>query len=374
MSVGKQIIDLTPILEAFEAQEGEVQHIIGATGQGKTYEATRRALQFLYSGYTVYTTWRLNLPDYYDEREHWWPVIRNIILFRSKFYKFNFKENWKYVNLDEYNFPEGDKNAGVFDTEKFARFLATRTDCIFMLDEGQDTFDSHQRAGKIARQSITRTRHMHKTLIIISQRAQAVDVNARGNVTYFYKCEKRQFPFLPTYFKVYRTEEIDEGNNYPIWIRHNSVGDIIWKAPVFHSAFARKRIYDAYDSWYMRKQMVRSQNLSLEAYQLNSIDKFKALFGNAFARKQKPQAEPPTVTEQAVEPEIPVSVAPEPIPELSTGYPQPVDKPLDSMVEFPHELSEASKGLKSETRTKQRAQAHGTLDLRKPRRIQAIQA
>lgn len=331
MEIGKRVIDLTRILEAFEAQEGEVQHIIGATGQGKTYEATRRALQFLYSGYTVYTTWRLNLPDYYDEREHLWPIIRNMLLFRKQFYRFNFKENWKYVDLDSFNFPEGDKNAGVFDTERFAKYLATRTDCIFMLDEGQDTFDSHQRAGKIARQSITRTRHMHKTLIIISQRAQAVDVNARGNVTYFYKCEKRQFPFLPSYFKVYRTEEIDEGNNYPIWIRHNSVGEVVWKADIFHAAFARKRIYDAYDSWYMRKQMVRSQSLDLEAFELGAGDKVKALFLNIFARRQKPS---PNIDSEHLN----SAGAPENEPlELSTDVDNSVDNSLDSVVELPHE-------------------------------------
>lgn len=284
--IGKRVIDVSSIIERFEAQEGEVQHIIGATGQGKTYEATRRALQFLYSGYVVYTTWRLNLPEYYDEREHIWPVIRNLLLFRKEFYRINLHQNWHYVDLDKYNYPDDDKkNAGVFDTERFAKFLASRTDCIFMLDEGQDTFDSHQRAGKIARQSITRTRHMHKTLIIISQRAQAVDVNARGNVTYFYKCEKTSWPFIPSYFRVYRTEQIDEHNNYPLWVRHNSVGDVTWEAQVWHSGFARKRIYNAYDSWYMRKQMVRSQNLKIDGFTLSGFDKFRALLRNMFTHK-----------------------------------------------------------------------------------------
>ena len=339
MEIGKRLIDLAPVLEAFEAQEGEVQHIIGATGQGKTYEATRRALNFLYSGYTVYTTWRLNLPDYYDEREHLWPIIRNILLFRKQFYRFKFNGedgNWKYVNLDDFNFPEGHKDAGVFDTERFAKYLASRTDCIFMLDEGQDTFDSHQRAGKIARQSITRTRHMHKTLIIISQRAQAVDVNARGNVTFFYKCEKRQFPFLPTYFKVYRTEEIDEGNNYPIWVRHNSVGEIVWKADVFHSGFARRRIYDAYDSWYMRKQMVRSQNLELEAFELRTGDKIKALFLNLFSRKQQP---PPNIDSEHLNA---AGTVEDEGGQLSTSFPHEAEKPLDSVLEYEHEEPEPS--------------------------------
>ena len=280
--IGKRIIDITDLIGLFEADEGEVQHIIGKTGQGKTYEATRRALKYLRQGNIVYTTWRLNLPDYFDERESFWKVLKNIILFKKTFFKFDYKKNWHFVNLDEYLDEEG-----IFDTEKFARFLASRTDCIFMLDEGQDTFDSHKRAGQIARQSITRTRHMHKTLIIISQRAQAVDVNARGNVTFFFKCECIKIPFLPKYFKVYITEDIDETNNHPIWVRHNSQGEVTWKAPVYYSAFGKKRVYDAYDSWYMRKQMIKSQEIHLEAYETNIFQKVQLLGKIIFKKKEK---------------------------------------------------------------------------------------
>src|SRR3989304_3467469 len=288
-SIGKRIVNISPFLDVFEAQEGEVQHIIGKTGQGKTYEATRRAAQFLYSGYTVYTTWRLNLPEYYDEREHFWPVVRNILTFRKHFYRFDLKNNWHYVNLDDYL----DKD-GIMDTEKLSMFLAKLTDCIFMLDEGQDVFDSHHRAGKIARQTITRTRHMHKTLIVISQRAQAVDVTARGNVTHFYKCEKRNFPFLPAYFKVFRTDEIDENSNYPIWVRHDSTGREVWKADVFHSGFAKQWIYDMYDSWYMRQSAIRSQDMKVDAYALTFSERLKALTRAILGRK-KPISELSTV-------------------------------------------------------------------------------
>jgi hypothetical protein len=152
-----------------------------------------------------------------------------------------------------------------------------------MLDEGQDVFDSHERAGKAARQSITRTRHMHKTLIIISQRAQAVDVNARANVTWFYLCVKKQFLFW-TRFKVYKTDDIDQSNNYPIWVRHDSTGREVWHAPLFHSGAPKKRIYDAYDSWYMRQEMIKSQDLKIEAYTLSFGDRWKVLY-NAIFRK-----------------------------------------------------------------------------------------
>lgn len=279
---GKKIIDISGIIGLFEAKEGEVEHIIGKTGQGKTYEATRRALSYLKQGYVVYTTWRLNIPDVFDERQNFFTVLKNTILFRKNFFRFNYKENWKYVNLDDYL----DKD-GIMDTEKLSRFLATRTDCIFFMDEGQDVFDSHKKSGQIARQSITRTRHMHKTLIIVSQRAQAVDVTARGNVTYFYKCVRTKFLFFPAKFKVYMTDEIDEGNNYPIWARHDSQGKKTWSAPLYHSAWQKQYIFDAYDSWYMRKNMIRSQDLHLDAYTLSFRDKLKALYSLIRKKKEK---------------------------------------------------------------------------------------
>ena len=291
--VGKKI-DIGGLVDLFEAKEGDVEHIIGKTGQGKTYEATRRALKFLREGNAVYTTWRLNLPDYFDERNSAWRIIKNTLLFRKNFFKFDYKKNWHYVDLDDYLDPEG-----IFHTEKFSKFLASRTDCIFMLDEGQDTFDAHQRAGKTARQSITRTRHMHKKLIIISQRAQAVDVNARANVTWFYKCESVKWPFFPKYFRVRMTDEIDDANNYPLWVRHDSQGDVTWEAPIYHSGFARKEIYQAYDSWFMRKNMERSQSLHVHAYALTFGDKMKMLWRVMRGKK------------------------------LSTGYPQ-VDEPLQN--------------------------------------------
>lgn len=307
MEIGK-VIDIANLVNIFEAQEGDVEHIIGKTGQGKTYEATRRALKYLRQGNVVYTTWHLNLRDFFDERESVWHIIKNIIFFQSRFYRFEYKKNWHFVNLDDYLDIDG-----IFQTEKFAKFLASRTDCIFMLDEGQDTFDSHQRAGKIARQSITRTRHMHKKLIIISQRAQAVDATARGNVSWFYKCQCVQFPFLPKFFRVYMTDEIDESNNYPIWVRHNSIGAEIWKAPIYHSGFARKAVYAAYDSWYMRKDMKKSQEMHMKGYQLTFKEKLK-LFVNIFKRKNDLEPRNEEVIHRLSTP-IPISVR-----HLETGF------------------------------------------------------
>jgi hypothetical protein len=115
------------------------------------------------------------------------------------------------------------------------------------------------------------------------------------------------------------------------------VGEITWKADVFHTGFARKRIYDAYDSWYMRKQMVRSQSLDLEAFELGAGDKVKALFLNIFSRRQVLPAE-------NIDPEHQPGAHAEETADvmLSTDGDKTVDNSLDSSVEYVHEMPEIS--------------------------------
>jgi hypothetical protein len=260
--IGKKIIDIKDLVDIFEAQEGEIQQIIGKTGNGKTYEGTRRALEYLKQGKIVYTTWHMILPEYYDERNDKGKLLFNLFLFRKNFYKFNFKENWKYLDIDRPDLTE---------------FISNLTDCIVFLDEGQDVFDSYEgkAMSSVKRKSLTRTRHLRKTLIIISQRAQAVAVTARANVTFFYKCVKSWAWFFPfkTYFKVYRTEEMDD-QNFPIWEKPLEG----WKAELWHSAFADSEVYNAYNSWYLREGITKSQEIYFEAYTLNTLDKIVSLF------------------------------------------------------------------------------------------------
>ncbi len=265
--VGKRVRDLTELVDAFQAQEGEVQQIIGKTGNGKTYEASRRTLEYLKQGVIVYTTWKMTLPDFYDERTDPVKLFWRTLFFRKRFYKFDYKKNWRFLDIDR---PD------------LIKFLSTLTDCVVMMDEGQDVFDSRQRMEQESRKTITRTRHMHKTLIIISQRAQAVDVTARANVTFFYKCVKTWAWFWPfaTYFKVYRTEEMDAAN-FPIW-EELSTG---WVAELWKSHFARQEVYDSYDSWYLRAGQQKSQEVYFEAYDLSTWEKLKMLLG--IKRKEK---------------------------------------------------------------------------------------
>lgn len=281
--LGKRIIDISQLVDVFEAQEGEIQQIIGKTGNGKTYEATRRALDYLKKGYVVYTTWRLILPDIYDERKDREKLFWRIIFFwKKRFYVFKYKDNWKFLDIDRPDLIE---------------FVAGLTDCIVFLDEGQDIFDSYEGIGmsKTKRKSLTRTRHLRKTLIIISQRAQAVAVTARANVTFFYKCVKTYAWYWPfkTYFKVYRTEEMDN-SNFPIW------EDLMsgWKAELWRSHFARTEVYNAYNSWYLRAGIPKSQTVSFDAYDLNILDKITAFIITVFTKPSKPKYDLEALMEQ----------------------------------------------------------------------------
>lgn len=262
-NIGKRIINITPLIDVFEAQEGVIEQIIGKTGHGKTYEGTRRAIEFLKKGYSIYTTWKLILPDIYDEREDFWKIFWRTVFFRRNFYVFNFKKNWHHLDIDRPDLID---------------FVSNLTDCVVLLDEGQDIFDSYEGLGmsKKKRKTLTRTRHLHKTLIIISQRAQAVAVTARANVQYFYKCVKTmEWPWV--FFKIYRTEEMDN-SNFPVWQILNSQGDPVWKAETWKSHFARRAIYDAYNSWYLRGGIERSQSVYFLAYDLKIWDKIRAFW------------------------------------------------------------------------------------------------
>jgi len=273
--IGKRIIDISELVSIFEAQEGVIEQIIGKTGNGKTYEGTRRALEYLKQGYTVYTTWQLILPDTFDERKDFTTLFFNTIFFRKRFFVFDYKKNWNFIDIDRPDLVD---------------FIAGLTDCIVFLDEGQDIFDSYEGIGmsKTKRKSLTRTRHLRKTLIIISQRAQAVAVTARANVQFFYKCVKTWAWWWPfsTYFKVFRTEEMD-AQNFPIWEDLQAE----WQAELWQSHFANNEVYDAYNSWYLRAGIPKSQEVSFEAYELTTIEKIRAFFAHIFRDRTKEKKE-----------------------------------------------------------------------------------
>jgi hypothetical protein len=286
-TLGVKVIDITQLVDVFKAQEGEIQQLIGGIGQGKTYEATRMALELLKQGKVVYTNWQLSLPDVYDQRKSFWHIFWNTIFFRKRFYVIDFKKNWHYYDMD---------------MDDIVGYISSLTDCTVFCDEGQDLFDSYEGTSmsKKKRKSLTRTRHLRKTLVIVSQRAQAIAVTARANVNVFLKTEKVQFPFLPPLFKIRATEEMDN-TNFPIWDN----------AKVISSHFARKAIFNSYNSWYLNNGIPISQKVYFDAWDFTLKGKIMLLFSFLQGLKPLLKRKKKEITKVSPESE-----------KLSTGYPQ----------------------------------------------------
>ena len=218
------------------------------------------------SGRVVYTNWHLILDDFVsDQRLSFRHAFWNFLFFRKRFYNIDIKKNWHYYDLD-------DREA----VDKISRL----TDCVVYADEGQDIFDSYEgtKMSKKKRKSLTRTRHLNKTLVIISQRPQAIAVTARANVEMFYRTEKViSWPFV--YFRVVGTEEIDS-NNMPIFEKGHRVDGY----------FASKKIFGAYNSWYLRAGIPKSQDVYFEAFDLSFKERLLllwSLFVRQFSLKAK---------------------------------------------------------------------------------------
>jgi len=250
--------------------DGYIYHISGKIGSGKTYRSTMLAILYLKQGYVVYTNWELDLRHFsFDERESVLKALRSLVTGNKYFYNFDISKNWNYYDL-----AWGQDMVDKYRFKTVQDFVASRTDCVFIADEGQDLFDSYEgvRLSKEHRMAITRTRHMSKILIIVSQRPQAVAVSARANIMYFDKVVRTWF-FWDVFgkrFKVYRTEDMDS-QNMPVWGEEN--------LNCVDSYLSSSSIYNAYNSWYLRKGVKTSQVMSFDVYEIPTFkDRLEHLY------------------------------------------------------------------------------------------------
>jgi len=276
--IGTKVINIDELVDVFQAQEGEIQSFSGGIGQGKTYGATKRAIEDLKKGRVVYTNWQLILDDFNgDQRKSLSHAFWYWLLGRKRYYNIDIKKNWHYFDMeDETTWWIKEKRY-----DNLVDFIANLTDCTVYLDEGQDIFDSYEgtNMSKKKRKSITRTRHLRKTLVVISQRPQAIAVTARANVNTFYKHIKTFQIGSLVHFKVYATEDID-AQNMPLF-------DLPNMKPK-QSYFASKAIYNAYNSWYLRGGIPISQEVHFEAYDLSFKERSSLLFSLLTQRRLKP--------------------------------------------------------------------------------------
>ena len=266
MITGKKIDNIEELIDLFSPEEGSINLYYGRIGSGKTYSATADILELLERGQVIYCNWIINWNGF-DERESFWHSFFNFLFFRKKFFKFP-KENLHYFDL-ECTTPC--PACGVIHRADIA-FFSRLTDCHIFIDEGQWIFDSRSRLDQSWRKMVLHTRHLNRSLNIVSQRTQAVEVSARGQVNRFFKCEKvLMWPWL-----IFRRTEYQD-------MKNDDVDDGVETEPVGRKTyFARRKVMRAYDSQYLRAGMETSQKLFFEAYKLNFFQRLALLFLNFF--------------------------------------------------------------------------------------------
>lgn len=244
------------LIDVFSASEGSINMYYGLIGNGKTYNATSDILDLLVQGKVVYCNWHIEVEDF-DDRLSFLMIIKNILLFRKRFYKIPCKENLHYFDPEQFN-----------STSDLVEWLSSLNDCHIFFDEGQDMFDSYEgtKFSKAKRRLILHTRHYHRTLNIISQRPTAIQVSARGNVNRFYKCVKiATWPwvrFARYEFQEMSGETVDETVD-PISIK---------------KYWASSRVFRAYNTDYLAQGIPKSQEVFFEAFDLSLVEKFRALY------------------------------------------------------------------------------------------------
>lgn len=248
-----EFLTIPDIFEFLPPQEGEINIYYGRIGTGKTYAGTKNILEELREGHVVYANWNIKF-DGYDERKFWYYRLAHWLGFKKTFLVVP-KENfhfWDFTNQTIDNikcFP-------------FIEQLALLNDCSIHLDEGHIPFDSYEatRMSEQKRSTIFATRHYDRKLTIYTQRANSVHINLRGNANRFYKCEKlrdftlfkkRFIQFIVTEFQdltsagsVDETRILDENGQETSEYKNAIEQKTFW---------GRKKIYEAYDTKYLRR-------------------------------------------------------------------------------------------------------------------------
>jgi len=247
--IGNKVEDIDILRDLFPAHEGEITQRYGRIGQGKTYGATADVIDELKLGHVVYVNWHINWEGY-DQRESFLYLIGSLMFpWKKQLYKFP-KDNLRFISIDE----------------SFVENFSKLTNCSVYLDEGHVVFDSYEMAkmSMAKRVAVLHTRHFDRSINIISQRPTAIHRMLRANVNRFYKYEKLfSSPFMLFRRLEYQDmieENVDEEN--PISVK---------------LYIGRKKIYEAYNSKYLRGDMKDSQKVQFEAYDLNYVQKLLAV-------------------------------------------------------------------------------------------------
>ena len=257
------------LLDLFPASEGMITQYYGRIGAGKTYAATSDILEYLRRGKVVYANWKINYQGYDERKSIFRLVVSMVFPWIKRFYFFP-QENLRYFEVS-------DVWAQKQGYEDFDAWVASRTDCFIFADEGHVWVDSYAstRISMEKRKTILHTRHFNRSINIISQRPTAIHVAMRANVNVFYKCEKIWqwggiVRFKRTEYQDMTDENVDENEEKEIGRKY------YW---------GTKRIFESYNTKYLRGDTPQSQKVNFEAYNYGFFAKI-ALFFKVILRKK----------------------------------------------------------------------------------------
>lgn len=280
----EQLSELAPLLKA---PEGEVNLIYGRIRQGKSTYAARCMYEDLMSGIPVYSNLYLDLSnEEFDQRARLDISFENMLFAKREFYKFS-RANYHWFNpitgtlrtiLDDGSTIEEQ----VFDPAipgDIVRWLNTLTDCSVYYDEGHWLLHSYEgvRQDLEKMRLITETGHMHRKLVIISQRTQSIHVNARGNVNRFFRCRKTTFLFFIMRLQV---EEFQDMKGSDVDESDDSLVD----TKIYYS---NDRYWRLFNTHTLREGKPVSQQLFFEAYDLNFAERVLLFTHNLFSRRSR---------------------------------------------------------------------------------------
>jgi hypothetical protein len=301
---GKRVKEIE-LLDLFPAGEGKIAQYYGRIGGGKTYAASADIFDKARRGIVMYVNWKINYNGYDQTKSLPYIILSLILPWRKRFYVFP-KENIRYFELS-------DAWAKTQGYEDFTDWFASRTDCELFMDEGHIMFDSYQgtRMPIEKRAAVLHTRHFDRSINIISQRPTAIHVSMRANVNVFYKCQ-HLFTIGP--FVRFKRTEYQDMLGETVDEDEEKVISVKWY-------WGKKRIFDAYDTKYLRGETKASQRVLFEAYDIPYLGRWKKVIKKLLGRSTKPFIEKsyPQVIHSIAKPEKVVSLSHEKIGENKSG-------------------------------------------------------
>ena len=271
--IGKKVPDEEKV-DIFHAPEGELNLYYGQIGSGKTYGATADIIEELKQGRVVYATWPIQVQSF-DDRQSFFMLLMNTILFRKRFYEIPCAENFHFIDAERGEV-DGVPLWNPARPSEYIDFLNTLNHCTLYIDEAWRVIDSYASTrdfGVEVRSLILVTRHKFRTINLIAQRPNSIQVTARANMNRFYKFKKiASWPWIR--FGRYEFQEM--------------VGETVNEEvePVSVKTYwGKKSIFNAYNS-YFYGDLNRLHTFKFEAWDLNLKDKIKAFF-LLFKKKKK---------------------------------------------------------------------------------------